>query len=71
MDYQIKSFNALFYDLNYISSIFFKKFYRIEIYDMEYMFSRSSSLKELNLSNFKTDNVTNMSYMFNLCSSLE
>ena len=32
------------------------------------MFSECSSLKELNLSNFNTNNVTGMGYMFNGCS---
>ena len=32
------------------------------------MFSGCSSLKELNLSNFNTNNVTDMSYMFYGCS---
>ena len=31
------------------------------------MFSECSFLKELNLSNFNTNNVTNMEYMFDLC----
>ena len=35
------------------------------------MFSRCSSLKELNLSYFNTNNVTNMSYMFKECSLLK
>ena len=35
------------------------------------MFYRCSSLKELNLSNFNTNNVTNMEYMFSECSSLK
>ena len=35
------------------------------------MFSGCSSLKELNLSNFNTNNVTNMRDMFNGCSSLK
>ena len=35
------------------------------------MFSRCSSIKELNLSNFNTNNVTNMSTMFKECSSLK
>ena len=35
------------------------------------MFSRCSSLKELNLSNFNTNNVTDMSQMFYECSSLK
>ena len=34
------------------------------------MFSDCSSLKELNLSSFNTNNVTNMSEMFRNCSSL-
>ena len=35
------------------------------------MFSECSSLKELNLSNLNTDNITDMFYMFNGCSSLK
>ena len=35
------------------------------------MFNGCSSLKELNLNNFNTINVTNMSYMFSKCSSLK
>ena len=35
---------------------------------MNLMFSECSSLKELNLSNFNTDNVINMKYMFHRCS---
>ena len=35
------------------------------------MFFECSSLKELNLSNFNTDNVTNMSYMFSGCKLLK
>ena len=31
------------------------------------MFSRCISLKFLDISNFNTNNVTNMSYMFNRC----
>ena len=34
------------------------------------MFYGCSSLKELNLNNFNTNNVTNMSYIFNEFSSL-
>ena len=37
---------------------------------MSYMFYYCSSLTSLNLSNFNTNNVTNMSYMFYNCSSL-
>ena len=35
------------------------------------MFYRCCSLKELNVSNFNTNNVTNMSQMFSGCSSLK
>ena len=38
---------------------------------MEGMFSICSSLKELNLSNFNTNNVTDMNSMFYGCSSLK
>ena len=48
IDYQIKSFKELFYNCECIESINFKKFYRNNIINMRYMFSRCSSLKELN-----------------------
>ena len=35
---------------------------------MECMFFGCSSIKELNLSNFNTNNVTKMDYMFSKCS---
>ena len=38
---------------------------------MSHMFSWCSSLKELNLNNFNTKNVTDMSAMFYECSSLK
>ena len=38
---------------------------------MSWMFYRCLSLKELNLSNFNTNNVTNMSYMLYECVSLK
>ena len=34
------------------------------------MFSDCSSLSKINLSNFNTENVTNMNHMFSLCKSL-
>ena len=37
---------------------------------MNHMFSDCSSLTSLNLSNFNTNNVTNMWYMFHNCPSL-
>ena len=71
IEHQVESFKKLFNDCEYISSIVFKKFSRINITDMSYMFSECSSLNELNLSNFNTNNVTNMSCMFYECSSLK
>ena len=70
IDYQVKSFQKLFFNCYCIESINFKKFYRNNIIDMSHMFFCCSSLKELNLTNFNTDNVTNMSYMFCGCRSL-
>ena len=70
IDYQVKSFENLFYGCYCIESIYFKKFYRNNINNMNYMFSECSSLKELNLNNFNTNNVTNMNCMFYRCSSL-
>ena len=64
IDYQVKSFNKLFWNCGCIESITFKKFYRNNITDMYHMFSDCSSLKELNLINFNTNNVTNMEGMF-------
>ena len=71
INYQVKSFKELFKDCKCINSIFFKKFYRNNIIDMEGMFYGCSSLKKLNLSNFNTNNVTNMRVMFSGCSSLK
>ena len=71
IDYQIKSFSNLFYNCNFIKSIDFKKYYRLNITDMSYMFYGCSTLDYLNLTNFKTNRVNNMSYMFYGCSSLD
>ena len=71
IDYQVKSFEKLFYDCRCIEYIYFKKFYRNNINNMFGMFSACSSLKELNLSNYNTNNVTNMKFMFSKCSSLK
>ena len=70
IDYQIKSFSNLFYDCNFIKSIDFKKYNRLNITDMSYMFYGCSSLDYLNLNNFDTSNTTDMSYMFGNCESL-
>ena len=71
IDYQIKSFNQLFYYCECIELINFKKFHRNNITNMRFMFYGCSSLKELNFNNFNTNNVTNMGRMFSGCSSLK
>ena len=71
IDYQVKSFNNLFYNCKCIESICFKKFYRNNITGMSNMFYGCSSLTNIDLSNFNTDNVTDMSGMFCDCSSLK
>ena len=71
IDYQVKSFEELFYDCRSIEYIYFNKFYRNNINNMGSMFSGCSSLKELNLSNFNTNNVTDMGFMLWRCSSLK
>ena len=68
IDYQVKSFEDLFYYCESIETINFKKFYRNNINNMKFMFYGCSSLKGLNLNNFITDNVTNMRRMFYGCS---
>ena len=68
IDYQVESFNKLFYDCKCIESICFKKFYRNNVTNMSDMFWGCSSLKELNLNNFNTNNVTDMRWMFSKCS---
>ena len=57
IDYQIKSFDSLFLNCNCIEYICFKKFCMNNINSMRYMFCECSSLKELNLNNFISDNV--------------
>ena len=71
IDYQIDSFAELFSNCKCIELIYFKKFYRNNINNMQWMFSDCSSLKELNLTNFNTHNVTNMVGMFHNCSLLK
>ena len=46
IDYQVKSFENLFYNCDCIESIYFKKFYRNNITNMSCMFFGCSSLKE-------------------------
>ena len=71
IDYQVKSFEELFFNCECIEYLYFKKFHRNNINNMRSMFNGCSSLKKLNLSNFNTKNVTNMGNMFYECSSLK
>ena len=71
IEHQIKSFKNLFYRCKCISSIFFKKFHRVNIVDMSLMLSECSSLKEFKFSNFNTNSVINLIGMFSGCSSLK
>jgi len=71
IDYQVKSFENLFFWCKCIKSINFKKFKRNNINNMSFMFAGCSSLKEINLNNFNTNKVNNMRFMFHGCSSLK
>ena len=71
IDYEIKSFENLFYGCEKITKINFIKFSRKDITNMKSMFEECLFLEKLNLSNFNTDNVIDMSYMFYKCSSLK
>ena len=71
IDYQVLSFEKLFQGCTSIESICFKKLYRKNIKNMNYMFNECLNLKEIKFSHFNTDNVTNMSYMFGFCSPLK
>ena len=50
IDYQVKSFKNLFEDCFYIKAIYFKKFFRTNINNMNGMFKQCSSQRELDLS---------------------
>ena len=71
IDYQVKSFKRLFYRCNCCESIYFKRFSRNNINNMNYMFYMCPSLKELNINNFNTENVTDMNGMFSYCRALK
>ena len=58
-------------NINLENIIFTKNFNTNNVTDMSFMFSKCSSLKELNLSSFNTSNVTYMQGMFYSCSSLK
>ena len=70
IDYQVESFEDLFYDCECIESINFTKFNRKNINNMSGMFYNCLSLKALNFSKFNTDMVTDFRYMFYGCKSL-
>ena len=69
IDYKINSFYNLFKDCDCILSIDFIRFKRNNIKSMNKMFLNCSTHK-LNLHNFNTDNVNDMSGMFKGCSEL-
>jgi len=71
IDHKVKSLNVLFFYVDCVESVNFKRFYRNNITDMSYMFYGCSSLKKVIFSNFNTDNVTDMRQMFSKCTSLE
>ena len=71
IDHQIKSLKDLFSYCDSINSICFKKFTRINITDMSFMFYECLLLEDINLSIFNTNNVTNMRFMFYGCLSLK
>ena len=71
INYQIKTFFRLFEDCECIKSIYFKTFYRDDIFNMSYMFAGCTFLKEIKFSNFITKNVSDLSLMFFGCSSLK
>ena len=58
IDYQIESFYKLFDNCKCIESINFINFHRNNVTNMIYMFYGCLSLKELNLSNFSSENLT-------------
>ena len=71
IDYQVKSFEKLFFDCNCIESLSFKKCYRNNICDISHMFCGCSSLKEINISNLITNKIRDMNALFSGCSSLK
>ena len=70
IDYQATSLNELFKECNCIKSIDFKKYCRKKR-SFSKIFSRCSSLKELSLSYFYNNDISDMSYTLCGCSSLE
>ena len=71
IDYQVKSFEKLFFDCNCVESLSLKKCYRNNICDISHMFCVCSSLKELNINNLNTNNIKDMNALFCGCSLLK
>lgn len=68
---KIKMFTEFFHDWSNMKSIEGMEYLNTSMaWNMRYMFSGCSSLKNLDLSNFKTDKVREMIGMFTHCSSL-
>ena len=61
IDYPVKDFNYyMFYECFRIVSVNFMKCHRTNISNMESMLNDCSSIKKINLSNWKINNVINM-----------
>ena len=60
-----------FYKFNNIGKYKILYIFEGKLTKLDYMFYECSSLIYINLSNFNTQNVTDMSYMFSYCSSLK
>ena len=70
INYEVKSLKGLFKGCRFIKKINFIKFSRKDINDTSEMFY-NCSIEELNLSNFKSDNVKDMSKIFAECHELK
>ena len=68
IDYSAKTLFGLFQELDCIEKINFIKFHRKDITNMSNMFNNCIELKELNVSNLKTNKVKDMCNMFYGCS---
>ena len=57
INYPVKSLSRLFDNWKCIESIYFNKFFRNNVDNMEYFFYECSELKKINCSNFNTKNL--------------
>ena len=69
IDHQIKSFGNVFKQANGIKKLKLKSYKSVK--DLDYMFEVAYMIEEINLSNFNTENVTNMREMFTECKNLK